>query len=248
MIHPSAIVSPRAVLAADVSIGAFTIVHDAVEIGAGSVIGSHCEIGVPTPLAAGRPLLIGPGALIRSHSVFYQGSSFAAGLVTGHRVTVRELTQAGLALQIGTLGDIQGHCQIGDYVRTHSNVHIGQQSRVHDFVWLFPYVVLTNDPHPPSEVQVGCEIGAYAVIATMSVILPGVRVGTHALVAAHSSVHRDVAAHTVVAGSPARYLCDSSSIKLKDGSGRAAYPWTGHFSRGYPEAVVRGWQADPGSE
>src|SRR5262249_42641272 len=149
-------------------------------IGDNAVIGSHCEIGVPTSLAEGQPLIIGAGAQIRSHSVFYEGSTFGDNLVTGHRVTVRERTIAGADLQLGTLSDVQGDCEIGNYVRTHSNVHIGKHSKVGDFVWIFPYVVLTNDPHPPSNVQLGCEIGSYAALATMSVILPGVKVGEHA--------------------------------------------------------------------
>src|SRR5581483_1539376 len=116
-------------------------------------------------------------------------------LTTGHRVTVREGAQAGKNLQIGTLCDIQGHCTIGDYVRFHSNVHIGQRAKIGNFVWIFPYVVLTNDPHPPSDVLIGVEVEDFASIATMSVILPGVKVGTHSLVAAHSSVSRDVEPH-----------------------------------------------------
>lgn len=245
MIHATAIVSPDARIASDVSIGPFCIVHGNVGIGAGTVIESHCEIGHPSPLAQGRTLVIGAQSLIRSHSVFYEGSTFGDRLVTGHRVTVRELTSAGLNFQIGTLGDIQGHCEIGDYVRTHSNVHIGQHSRVGNFVWIFPYVVLTNDPHPPSNISIGCEIGDYASIATMSIIMPGVKVGAHSLVAGHSSVSQDVAPHTVVGGSPAKFLCETSKIKLKDGSGRPAYPWTSQFTRGYPSEIVAGWLADP---
>lgn len=64
-------------------------------------------------------------------------------------------------------------------------MHIGKESKVGNFVWIFPYVVLTNDPHPPSNVTVGCEIGDYAAIATMSIILPGVKVGQHSLIGAH---------------------------------------------------------------
>lgn len=164
--------------------------------------------------------------------------------MTGHRVTVRELTKAGKNFQIGTLGDIQGHCEIGDYVRTHSNVHIGHASKVGSFVWIFPYVVLTNDPHPPSETCIGCEIGDYAAIATMSVVLPGVKVGEHSLIAALSCVGRDVEPHTVVGGSPAKFLCKTEKIKLRDGTGRNAYPWTTHFHRGYPEEVVSQWLAE----
>ncbi|MCG7328547.1 acyltransferase [Achromobacter sp. ACRQX] len=241
MIHPSAIVSPNAKLGKNVALGAFTIVHDNVQIGDNTNIGSHCEIGFPTPLAQGQPLDIGPNSLIRSHSVFYEGSTFGERLVTGHRVTVREGAVVGKNLQIGTLGDIQGHCEIGDYVRFHSNVHIGQHSKIGNFVWIFPYVVLTNDPHPPSDVMQGCTIEDYVAIATMSIILPGVTVKQGALVGAHSSVNRDVEPDTVVAGSPAKLICETSKIKLKDGSQATAYPWRRHFHRGYPDDVVAAW-------
>lgn len=246
MIHPSAIVSPRARLGNDVEVGAFSIVHDNVELGDGCSIGSHCEIGCPTPRAQGRPLVFGAGALVRSHSVFYEGSSFGERLVTGHRVTVREGTLAGINLQIGTLGDIQGTCHIGNYVRFHSNVHIGQHSHLGDFVWIFPYVVLTNDPHPPSEVMRGVTVEDYAAIATMSIVLPGVRIGRGALVGAHSSVSRDVRPDTVAAGAPAKEVCPTTDIKLRDGSGQPAYPWRRHFHRGYPDTVVENWLAEFG--
>ena len=247
MIHPTALISSDAQFGSDVSVGAYTIIHGNVQIGDGCNIGSHCEIGHPTPRAQGRPLVIGRGANIRSHSIFYEGSTFGDDLVTGHRVTVREGTQAGLNLQIGTLGDIQGTCQIGNYVRFHSNVHIGQHSKVGDFVWIFPYVVLTNDPHPPSEIMRGVTLRDYVAVATMSVILPGVEVGQGALIGAHSSVGRNVEPDTVVAGVPAKLICRTDEILLKDGSGRPAYPWRRHFSRGYPDEAVARWLAEFGA-
>jgi acyl-[acyl carrier protein]--UDP-N-acetylglucosamine O-acyltransferase len=248
MIHSTALISPKAQLGRNVKVGPFTVIHDDVVVGDETVIDGHCEIGYPTALAQGAALIIGARSLIRSHSIFYQGSRFGDGLVTGHRVTVREKTSAGEGLQIGTLSDIQGHCEIGNFVRTHSNVHIGQKSKIHDFVWLFPYVVLTNDPHPPSNVCVGCEIQKFAVVATMSVFLPGVTVVQGALVAAHSSVSKDVLPHTVVGGSPAKYICDASKIKLRDGSGQSAYPWTQHFTRGYPDSVIKEWLVANGNQ
>jgi acyl-[acyl carrier protein]--UDP-N-acetylglucosamine O-acyltransferase len=241
MIHPTAIIAKNAQLGANVSVGAYSIIHDNVIVGDNTTIGSYCEIGISTPLSDGSPLVFAKDSLIRSHSVFYEGSQFGERLVTGHRVTVRELTKAGANLQIGTLSDIQGHCEIGDYVRTHSNVHIGQKSKIGNFVWIFPYVVLTNDPHPPSHVLKGCEIADFAVIATMSVLLPGVKVGEHSLVAAHSMVSRDVMPHTVVGGSPAKKLCDTNQIKLQDGTATPAYPWQRHFQRGYPQEVTTMW-------
>ena len=241
LIHPTALISPQAKLGKNVSVGPFTVIHDNVQVGSDTRIDGYCELGYPTPLADCQPLTIGCNSLIRSNSVFYQGSHFGDGLVTGHRVTVREKTKAGKNLQIGTLGDIQGHCEIGDYVRFHSNVHIGQHSCIGSYVWIFPYVVLTNDPHPPSELMMGVIIEDFVAIATMSIILPGVTVGKGALVGAHSSVSRDVASDTVVGGSPAKFICDTAKIKLKDGSNLSAYPWRKHFHRGYPEELVAEW-------
>ncbi|RFD34362.1 N-acetyltransferase [Pseudomonas sp. GL93] len=241
MIHPTAIIDHGAKIGSNVSIGPYSIVHKNSIIGDNTEIGAYCEIGLPSKLANNRPLVIGDGAVIRSHSVFYEGSTFGKKLITGHRVTVRELTTAGDGFQIGTLGDIQGHCEIGDYVKCHSNVHIGQHSKIGNYVWIFPYVVLTNDPHPPSEVMAGVTIEDFAVIATMSVVLPGVTIKKGALVGAHSSVNKDVNPDSVVAGSPAKFICGTEKIKLKDGSGNHAYPWRRHFHRGYPEAAVAEW-------
>jgi acyl-[acyl carrier protein]--UDP-N-acetylglucosamine O-acyltransferase len=239
-IHPTAFVDPRAALAADVSIGPFTVVYEGVELGPGSRVGAHCVLGEPTP-AAEEPLRVGPGATIRSHSVLYAGSRFGAGLTTGHRVTVREGTTAGDGLQLGTLSDVQGRCSFGDHVRTHSNVHVCQGATVGRYVWLYPYVVLTNDPHPPSNgPYVGPTIEDFAIVATHAVILPGVRVGAHSLVAAAALATKDVAARTVVAGVPAKRLASIEDLTLPDG--RAAYPWPARFHRGYPDEVVQEWK------
>jgi len=241
-IHPTAIISPECVLGRNVEVGPFTRIHANVTIGHNSIIDSNCEIGYPaTSIAGKKRLVIGPNALVRSHSIFYEGSEFGPGLKTGHRVTVRECTKAGRDFQIGTLSDIQGHCEIGDFVRFHSNVHIGQYSVIKNCVWIFPYVILTNDPHPPSCIMMGVTVEDYAAIATMSVILPGVTIGEGALVGAHSSVADNVRPNTVVTGAPAKFLCETSKIKLRNGSGHSAYPWREHFHRGYPQELVSRW-------
>lgn len=239
-IHPTAIVSAKANIAEDVVIGAYSIVHDNVVLASGTEIQSYCELGVSNGMSGGDLLNIGKDSLVRSHSVFYEGSVFGDGLITGHRVTVREKTLAGRGLQIGTLSDIQGHCEIGDYVRFHSNVHIGQRSQIGNFVWIFPYVVLTNDPHPPSETLIGAKVRDFAVIATMSVILPGAIVSEGCLIGAHSSLKGETEAGYVYAGAPAKKIFPASQLMLSDGRG-AAYPWTRHFKRGYPEEVIERW-------
>jgi len=137
----------------------------------------------------------------------------------------------------------QGDCSIGDYVRFHSNVHIGQKSVIGNYVWIFPYVVLTNDPHPPSNMLQGVTVDDFAVIATMSVILPNVKIAKGCLVAAHSSVASNTEENMLYSGSPAKKVCAASRIRLKDGSRKPAYPWTKHFQRGYPDEVVEFWKS-----
>lgn len=241
LIHPTAHVSPGAKLGKDVEIGPFSVVHENVILGERTKVGAYCELGLPTPLGDGTPLLIGDDSLIRSHSVFYESSLFGPGLTTGHRVTVREKTLAGTGFQIGTSSEIQGDCSIGDYVRFQSNVFVGKKTTIGNFVWILPYVVLTNDPTPPSNVLMGCTIEDYASISAASVVLPGVIVGHHSVVAAQACVTKNVPPNMVVAGVPARVIGKAGDIKLRDGSSESAYPWIKHFHRGYPEKVVKEW-------
>ncbi|MCW8886008.1 MAG: hypothetical protein OQK12_12275 [Motiliproteus sp.] len=244
MIHSTAIIENGAKIGSNVTIGAYTIIGKNVIVGDDTIIQNNCELGVHSIEDNSAPLIIGNKSLIRSSSIFYSGSTFGSMLNTGHRVTVREGVTAGENLQIGTLCDIQGDCIIGNYVRMHSNVHIGKHSVIGNFVWIFPYVVLTNDPHPPSNVMKGVTIEDYVALSTMSVILPGVKIRRGTLIGAHSLVSKDTNEDVLVAGNPATEICSTSKMKLKDGSRQPAYPWRRHFHRGYPLDIVDEWKAE----
>lgn len=241
LIHPTAIISPNARLGENVEVGPFTVVHDHVQIGSGTRIDGFCELGYPTLLADGLPLIIGCESLIRSHSIFYQGSTFGDGLIAGHQVTVREKTIAGKGFQIGTLGDIQGSCEIGHYVKTQSSVTIGQKSKIGNFVWMFPGVLLTNDPNPPSNDIQGVTLEDYVVAGVKATFLPGVRIGKGSFIAAHSLVGQDMPEDSLVSGLPAKRLCKASDMRLKSDVRVRAYPWRKRFVRGYPESIVEKW-------
>lgn len=241
-IHPTSSVDSRAIIGEGVEVGAFSIIHPNVKLGNRVKIGNYCELGLPTSLGDGSPLEIGDDALIRSHSIFYESSKFGPGLTTGHSVIVRENTTAGLNLQIGTSCELQGDISIGDYVRFQSSVFVGKKTKIGNFVWILPYVIFTNDPTPPSDYLIGSTVEDFATIAAGAIILPGLKIGHHSLVAAASCVTKDVLPHTVVAGVPANTKGKVESVLRRDGSFKPAYPWTNHFRRGYPPEIVSAWE------
>ncbi len=244
-IHRTALVEEGVILGQDVTIGPYTIVHSGTEIGARTTIGSHCEIGLPTALAEGNPLRLGPGATVRSHSVLYQGSVVGPKLTTGHHVTIREKAEIGEGFQLGSRGDVQGHCIIGDYVRSHADVHIGQLSKLGSYIWLFPNVLLTNDPDPPSENLLGVTIEDFVVIAANSILMPGAIVGEGAVVAAGSQVHADIPAGMVARGQPAKVVCPADILRMHSDPAQRTYPWRKRFHRGYPQEIVEEWLKAP---
>ncbi|WP_347489323.1 DapH/DapD/GlmU-related protein [Desulfoscipio sp. XC116] len=215
------------------------IIRDNVHIKRNTYIGARCILGeyladfYRDSKNKYHPLIVGEDSIIRSETILYGDSVIGDHFQTGHRVTIREKAIIGNNVRIGTLSDIQGHCIIEDYVNLHSNVHIGMKSVIKKYAWIFPYVVLTNDPNPPSEQLLGVTVNEYAVIATGSIILPGVDIGKDSLIAAGAIVTKDVPGMKVYGGNPAKEMCDITKIKNRT-TGEAVYPWRYTFDRGMP--------------
>lgn len=94
-------------------------------------------------------------------------------------------------------------------------------------------MVLTNDPTPPSEELIGVHINSFAIVATGSILLPGVEIGQDALVGAGSIVTKNVSEYKVAVGNPAKEISDVRKIKNRF-TGEPAYPWRDHYSRNMP--------------
>ena len=237
-------ISEKAKIGQNVKIGDNVTIYDYVEISDGSIIANDCVIGEPLndyyfkgEEYQNPATRIGANSLIRSHTIIYAGSSFGKSFQTGHRVTIRENARFGDFCSVGTLSDIQGHCSVGNYCRLHSNVHIGMKSTIEDYVFIYPYVVLTNDPTPPSENIVGPIVGKFSQIATNSVILPGVEIGEHCLIGAGTVVSKNAEDYSLVVGVPGKKLKDVREIKDRK-TGESYYPWPNRFKRGMP------WESD----
>lgn len=186
------------------------ILHPGVELGKNVVIEDYCIIGAAFPGCAGEKTIIGDNAVIRSHTVIYAGNTIGADFQTGNKANIRECNSIGDNVSIGTLSVIEHHVKIGNGVRIHTQVFVPEMSVLEDECWLGPNVVITNARYPRSP-NVKDELhGAYiekkAKIGANSTLLPGVRIGTNALVGAGSVVTKDVAANVIAAGNPAHVL------------------------------------------
>jgi UDP-2-acetamido-3-amino-2,3-dideoxy-glucuronate N-acetyltransferase len=118
--------------------------------------------------------------------------------------------------KIGTDCNICSHCLIendvivGDRVTVKSGVQLWDGIRIENDVFIGPNVTFSNDRFPRSKqypeaflqtvVKTGASIGANATI------LPGITIGSQAMIGAGSVVTKDVPDHALVVGNPARII------------------------------------------
>lgn len=125
---------------------------------------------------------------------------------------------------IGENCNINCHCfiendvLIGDNVTIKSGVYLWDGIQIENNVFVGPNVTFTNDKYPKSKVYPEdfqkTKIHEFASIGAGSIILGGVEIGPYALVAAGALVTKNVPAHAIVMGSPAKVV----GFINKDGS------------------------------
>ena len=90
-------------------------------------------------------------------------------------------------------------------------------------VWIYPFVVITNDPNPPKGILLSTTIREFSQIASSCTLMPGIEIGKSSFVGAGSTVTKDVGEEKLVFGSPAKEIC--SVRDLKDLNGNQFLPW-----------------------
>jgi len=179
-------------------------------LGAGSQVFEPVTLGFPSREHMGKNgfigTTIGKDAVLRSGTILYCEVVIGDKFQTGHNVMIREKTRIGNHVSIGTGVIIEGNARIGDDVSLQSMVYIPTNSMIGDRVFIGPNAVLTNDRYPPSGIGglPGPVIESNAAIGANATLLPGVRVGEGALVAAAAVVTRDVPPHMLAVGAPAK--------------------------------------------
>jgi acyl-[acyl carrier protein]--UDP-N-acetylglucosamine O-acyltransferase len=200
------------------------IVHHRADVHPDAEIGPYCIIG-----SDHGDLRLGPGTVIRSHSVVEGGSTYGDGLETGHHVLLRHGNAAGLNLRIGTGSSLEGGGVIGDYVRIHGRCEM-TKGEIRDFARVYADCYITDNKLPPSNVNEPVVIDEGAVLTIGCVVVAGVRLGIGSFVGANTTVTRDVPDGMALVGGKLKPV---TALSWK-GYG---YPWTGYYRDGYPESA-----------
>lgn len=158
-----------------------------------------------------RRARLGNNAVIRAFTIIYADVEAGDDFKTGHHVLIREMTRFGSKIVIGSGSIIDGTVSVGHRVKIESLVYIPTHTTLGSDVFIGPKAVLTNDRYPlrlrgqyrPEGpiIEDSVSIGANATI------LPGVRIGEGAFIAAGAVVLRDVPPWTLVRGNPG-HICD----------------------------------------
>jgi len=181
--HPTAIVDPRARIADDVSVGAYSVIGAEVEIDAGSSVGSHTTVEGPTRI--GRDNHIGSHAAIGGDPQDKKYHGERSELVIGDGNTIREF----VTLNRGT-EDGGGVTRIGNDNWIMAYVHVA-----HDCI-VGNHIVLANNATLAGHV----EIGDHVVLGGFAGVHQFCKVGSHAFAAMYAAINRDVPPFVYAAG------------------------------------------------
>jgi len=185
MIHPTAIINPRAQIASDCEIGPYCIIGPDVMLGPGCRLHSHVVIDGHTTLGEGNEVFPFVSLGLKTQDLKYKGGITRT--IIGDRnvfrecVTVHSATGDGEATIIGSNNLILATCHVAH------NCKLGNHIIMSNLASLAGHAVVEDR----------------AVLAGMAAIHQFVRIGTLAMVGGCSKVSQDIPPYMLVDGNPA---------------------------------------------
>lgn len=184
-IHPTALVDPKAELAASVQVGPFCVIGPHARIGEGTTIGPHCVVEGRTTIGRNNRIwqFCSIGAAPQDKK--YAGEPTA--LEIGDDNTIREFC----TLNIGTVQD-SGVTRIGSDNWIMAYVHVAHDCQLGSHLILANSVQLAGHVH----------LADWVFLGGMSGVHQFVRVGAHAMTGFQSRISQDVPPFVTASGNP----------------------------------------------
>ncbi|HYJ39122.1 MAG TPA: acyl-ACP--UDP-N-acetylglucosamine O-acyltransferase [Chitinophagaceae bacterium] len=187
MISPLALVDPKAKIADNVTIEAFSVVYADVVIGEGTHVMPNVTIFNGSRI--GRHCRIFPGAVI---GAIPQDLKYGGELTTveiGDHTTVRECVTVHLGTKDKWVTKVGSHCLLMAYVHVAHDCLIGNHVILANAVQLAGHVVIDD----------------YAIIGGLAGAQQFTHIGAHSYVAGHALIRKDVPPYLKAARDPLTY-------------------------------------------
>jgi UDP-N-acetylglucosamine acyltransferase len=189
MIHPTAIIHPGAVVAADVQVGPYAIIGEHVAIGPGCWVGPHAVIEGWTEIGRDNRIFQFASVGAIPQDLKFRGEQ--SWLRIGDRNTIREF----VTMHRGT-ADGGGETVVGHDNLFMAYAHVAHDCRVGN------RVILANGATLAGHVQVD----DHAILGGLSAAHQFTRIGCHVMVSGGAMVAQDIPPYTIAQGDRARTI------------------------------------------
>jgi len=197
MIHPTAIVDPKAEIGDDVEVGPFTVIEKEAVIGSGTRIRSHVFIGEGTRIGKNCRIYQFASVGEAPQALAYRGEKTY--LFMGDQNTIRECVTLNRGTAPGGGKTIIGNNNLFmAYSHVAHDCHLGNQ------------VILANGATLAGHIM----IEDHAIVGGLSAIHQFCQIGAHAFVSGLTGVSQDVPPYMLAAGSRAK-LFGLNTVGLK---------------------------------
>lgn len=182
-IHQTAIIDPKAELADDVQVGAYSIIGPDVKIDAGTIVGPHVVINGHTSIGKHNQIFQFSSLGEAPQDKKYQGEPTK--LEIGDHNTIREFC----TFNRGTAQD-KGITKVGDHNWIMAYVHIAHDCHVHN------HTILANNSSLAGHVDL-CD---HAILGGFTLVHQFCKIGQHVITAVGSVVFKDIPPYVTASG------------------------------------------------
>ncbi|MGA2026593.1 MAG: acyl-ACP--UDP-N-acetylglucosamine O-acyltransferase [Syntrophobacteraceae bacterium] len=197
-IHPTAIISPKAELAEDVTVGAYSIIGQDVTIGSATEVGHHIVIEGKTTIGENNHIYPFVSLGLSPQDITYAGEETR--VIIGNNNIIRE----NVTIHRGTSRG-EGITRIGNGVFLMAYVHVAHDCQIGNGV------LMANTATLGGHVQVG----ECAVIGGIVAVHQFVRVGEYSCVGGFSAVRMDIPPYMLASGAVGAKLYGANLIGLR---------------------------------